>query len=297
MITPSRCPSRALLVLGALLAASPAPAQDEVGKRERKKVVIEWAKTETKNYTIEFEKVIPNSTVAGIGSELERALEQYILVFKHKPEQKLKAKFLDSLNTYEQEGGNVGAAAHFDPGSEYLVLQQLPFYQLVPTAYHEAFHQYLHFYVGKSTPIPLWFNEGMASYFEQMQETRGAKKKLDHKLIDNRQLRMIQQKIITRTAIPLAQLLAAGHEEFHPADDKQKEGLHYTQSFSVIYFFMQGMGGKPVFQFAEELKKTKSVDAANEKIFGKELKNLKSIEGKWKQYIAQVQIVEPPPRQ
>ena len=70
-----------------------------------------------------------------------------------------------------------------------------------------------------------------------------------------------------------------------------------SQSFSMIYFFMQGMGGKPAFQFAEELKKTKSVDAANEKIFGKELKNLKSLEGKWKQYIAQVQIVEPPPRQ
>ena len=159
------------------------------------------------------------------------------------------------------------------------MLQQLPFYQLVPTSYHEAFHQYLHFYVGRGTPIPLWFNEGMASYFEQMQETRGAKKKLDHKLIDNRQLRMIQQKIITRTAIPLSQLVAAGHEEFHPADDKQKEGLYYTQSFSIIYFFMQGMGGKPVFQFAEELKKTKSVDAANEKVFGKELKNLKKHRG------------------
>jgi hypothetical protein len=297
MPTTSRSHFSALLVLGALLGSSPALAQEEVGKRERKKIAIDWAKAETKNYAIEYEKAIPASTVTSIGNELERALEQYVLVFKYKPENKLKAKFLDSLNTYEQEGGRPGSAAHFDPGSEYLVLQQLPFFQLVPTTYHEACHQYLHFYVGRGTPIPLWFNEGMASYFEQMQETRGPKKKLDHKLIDNRQLRMIQQKIITRTALPLAKLIAAGHEEFHPADDKQKEGLYYTQSFSMIYFLMQGMGGKPAFQFAEELKKTKSVDAANEKIFGKELKNLKSVEGKWKQYIAGVQIVEPPPRQ
>ena len=51
---------------------------------------------------------------------------------------------------------------------------------------------------------------------------------------------------------------------------------------------MQGMGGKPVFQYASELKKTKSEAAANEKVFGKDLKNLKSIEAKWKAYMAQV---------
>ena len=295
MTPPSRNPSPALLVLGALLASAPMPAQEEVGKRDRKKIVIEWAKTETKNYAIEYENVIPKSTVLQVGNELERALEQYVLVFKHKPEEKLKVKFLDSPNTYEQEGGKPSTGGHFSPGTEYLVLKQLPFYQLIPTAYHEAFHQYLHFYIGRDVDIPTWFNEGMASYFEMMQETRGTKK-LDYKLIDNRKLRMIQEKVITRTAIPLEKLVDAPYSEFHDKEASGKESLYYTQSFSVIYFFMQGMGGKPVFQFADELRKTKDTGKAYEKMFGKERKNLKSVETKWKQYIAGVKIQEPPKR-
>src|SRR5688572_13647022 len=96
MPTTSRPSYRAILVLGALLGSSPALAQEEVGKRERQKIAIEWAKAETKNYAFEYENVIPNSTVLQIGNELERALEQYVLVFKYKPEKKLKVKFLDS---------------------------------------------------------------------------------------------------------------------------------------------------------------------------------------------------------
>jgi hypothetical protein len=137
----------------------------------------------------------------------------------------------------------------------------------------------------------MWFTEGMAEYFEEIEENKGDKK-LDHRRIDNRKLRMVQEKIATRTAIPLEKLIAAPYEEFHSKDDPQKEGLHYAESFSVIYFFMQGMGGKPVFQYASELKKAKSPAAANEKVFGKDLKNLKSIEAKWKAYVAQVKIAE-----
>ena len=295
MPTTSRPSYRAILVLGALLGSSPALAQEEVGKRERKKIAIEWAKAETKNYAFEYENVIPNSTVLQVGNELERALEQYVLVFKYKPEKKLKVKFLDSPNTYEQEGGKPSSGGHFSPGDEYLVLKQLPFYELTPTAYHEAFHQYLHFYIGRGVDIPTWFNEGMASYFEMMQETRGTKK-LDYKLIDNRKLRMIQEKINTRSSIPLEKLVDAPYSEFHDKEASGKESLYYTQSFAMIYFFMQGMGGKPVFQFADELRKTKDTSKAYEKMFGKERKNLKTVEAKWKQYIAGVKIQEPPKR-
>jgi hypothetical protein len=280
-----------LLSLAALLAVpAAAPAQEEVGAKKRK-IAIDWGKLDTKNYAIEYEKVIPISTVRQVGDELERILAQYILVFRYKPAEKLKVKFLDSPNTYEQEGGKPSAAGHFSPGTGYLYLKQAPFHNLVETTYHEACHQYLQFFIGKGAEVPMWFTEGMAEYFEGIQANSGDKK-LDHRRVDNRKLRMIQEKIATRSTIPLEKLIGASDSEFYSKDDPHKEGLNYAQSFSLIYFFMQGMGGKPVFQYANELKKSPA--AANEKIFGKDLKNLKSIEAKWKAYVAQVKIAEKP---
>jgi len=209
-----------------------------------------------------------------------------MLVFKFKPEEKLKVKFLDSENTYEQEGGDPSHPGFYN--GQYLVIKQMPFSDLIPTVYHEAFHQYLDHFMGKGVPIPTWFNEGMAMYYEGIQKSKGTKK-LDYKLIENRKLRMVKDKIFTRTTIPLERLVDATHEQFH---DKENEDLHYNESFSVIYFFMQGTGGKPIFDYANELKKTKDVKAANEKLFGKDRKNLKSVEAKWKAYTAQVTIAE-----
>jgi hypothetical protein len=283
--------ARLIASLTLILTETGLPAQEEVGTKERKKILIEWAKLETKSYSIEHEKTVPASTAKQIGEALDDALEQYVALFRHRPEEKLKVRFLESQNTYEQAGGTPGAAAFFQPGTGYLVLKQLAFYDLLPTTYHEACHQYLQSYVGKDVAIPLWFNEGLAEYFEEMQVDRGTKK-LSYKLIDNRKLRMVQEKILTRATIPWEKLLDAAHEEFHDIDDKHKEGVYYNQSFSIIYFFMQGGGGKPVFQFMNELKKTKSAEAAYAKLFGKGRKNLKATENKWRAYVAGVKIAE-----
>ncbi|MBI4606510.1 MAG: DUF1570 domain-containing protein [Planctomycetes bacterium] len=275
-----------------LVLAPPALAQDEIGKKGKARIEIEWAKHEgSKCYSIQYEKVIPSSTVKRIAGELDDALAQYVLVFKFKPEEKLKVKFLENRNTYEQEGGKASTGGHFSPGSGYLVILQGPFYDLIPTVYHEAFHQYLHYYIGEGVSIPTWFNEGMASYYMHMQRQKGTKK-LDYKLIDNRWLRMTKDKIATRSALPLEKLVTAQYEEFHDRIESGKESQFYNQSFSVIYFFMQGMGGKPVFQFADELKKTKDPSAAMEKVFGKGLKNMKPMEDRWKAYISQTKVEE-----
>lgn len=260
--------------------------QEEVGRKERRKILIGWAKQESKNYSIQYEKVIPLTTVKQINDALEDVLTQYVLVFKYKPEEKLKVKFLDSMNTYEQEGGDPSHPGFFN--GQFLVIKQMPFYDLVPIVYHEAFHQYIHYFMGKGVTIPTWFNEGSAMYFEGIQKNKGTKK-LDYKMIENRKLRMVRDKVFTRSTIPLDKLVDATYEQFH---EKENEDLHYNQSFGLIYFFMQGMGGKPVFDFASELKKTKDVKAATEKIFGKDRKNLKSIEAKWKEYLTKVTINE-----
>src|SRR5688572_27436251 len=113
------------------------PAQEELSKK-RERIVLEYANFETKNYSIDHEKVIPVSTVKTLAQELDDILEQYVRLFGERPKAKLKVKFLDSLNTYEQEGGDPSHPGHYNPGTKCLVIRQMPFNGLIPTVYHEA---------------------------------------------------------------------------------------------------------------------------------------------------------------
>ena len=270
---------------GALFASGQTFGQEELGRKPREKIKIVWGQTHTsKHYQIHWEQSVGSGPVSKVSKALEEVLVQFTKVFgyKHKGDP-FKVRFMDSLNTYEQVGGDPAMAGFFNPASGFLVIKQMPYYQLLPTVYHEAFHQYLQAYVdGGDGPvgIPMWFNEGLATYFEGMQ-TNKRTKKLDFRMIDNRKIRMIQQKILTRQHLPLPDLLDAPREKFYGADDKS---LYYNQSMALVYFMMQGMGGKPVHAYAKELKKTKDPEQALVKILGKERKKLKSFEKKFKAY-------------
>ena len=269
-----------LLVLSAGIFPA-LPAQEKIGKA-RGKIKITWAELNTKNYKIEYEAVIPVQTAQKIGGELEDILVQYQGLFRFKSSKKMLVRFMDSENTYEQVGGDPRMAGFYNPGSGYLVIKQLPFYDLIPIVYHEAFHQYLHSFVG-DVQIPIWFNEGMAVYFEGMQRDEKSKTRaLSPKLIKRGKIRMVKDAINTRTQIPLETLLKVTHEEFH---DKENEALYYSQSFAVMFYFMQLSRGKAALNYMKELKKSGDSEAANAKLFGKKMKNLKKIEAGWKSYI------------
>ncbi|MEE3198897.1 MAG: hypothetical protein VX254_02615, partial [Planctomycetota bacterium] len=60
---------------------------------------------------------------------------------------------------------------------------------------------------------------------------------------------------------------------------------YYSQSFAVMYYFMQLSRGKAAINYMKELKKTGDAEAANAKLFGKKMKNLKKIESHWKGYV------------
>ena len=256
-------------------------AQERIGKA-RGKIKIAWSELNTKNYKIEYEAVIPVQTAQKIGGELEDILVQYQGLFRFKSSKKMLVRFMDSENTYEQVGGDPRMAGFYNPGSGYLVIKQLPFYDLIPIVYHEAFHQYLHSFVG-DVQIPIWFNEGMAVYFEGMQRDEKSKTRaLSPKLIKRGKIRMVKDAINTRTQIPLETLLKVTHEEFH---DKENESLYYSQSFAVMFYFMQLSRGKAALNYMKELKKSGDSEAANAKLFGKKMKNLKKIEAGWKSYI------------
>ena len=276
-----------LFGLFASILACPLPAQ-EVIKGRRKKIKIDWAKNySTEHYIVRYESVIPLETIQKVGSELEDILKQYEKLFRFEHNKKFRVKMLDSLNTYEQEGGDPSHPGYYTSSKRYLVLRQMPYYKLIPTVYHEAFHQYLHAYVGDEVDIPTWFNEGTAMYYEGMQRDANKLKTLNSSKIDKRKIRMVKDAIRTRSQIPLKKLVDATHEQFH---DKEKESLYYHQSFSVMYFFMHNTKGKAAVKFAKELRDSKSVEAANVTLFGKGRKRLKKMESLFKSFTLKLDL-------
>jgi len=294
-----RLPITLAAILAAFSFCAPSGAQ-VIGERKVKKIQVQWAPPLlTKNYEILHESAIPASTVGRIGQELEEILEQYVRLFGIKPKERFKVKFLDSTNTYEQEGGDLSHPGYYNPGSRNLVLKQMPFYDLIPTCYHEAFHQYIHMYVGydrRGDVIPIWFNEGMAMYYEGMERDPGGgnnRRPLNPRKIKMRKLRMVKSAVFTRSSIPLEKLIDADYKQFH---DKDNEQLHYNQSFALVYFFMEKSSFRAPLAFAKALRQTKddakAVEVANAKLFGKQRKNLKKVEAMWKSYMSQVKIPE-----
>lgn len=276
----------ALIGLLVVTVACPLPAQ-EVIKGTRKKIKIDWAKHSSEHYTFRYESVIPAETIHKVAAELEDILKQYEKLFGYRHGKKFRVKFLDSLNTYEQEGGDPSHPGYYLPSKRYLVLRQMPTYRLIPTVYHEAFHQYLHAYVGDGVEIPIWYNEGMAMYYEGMQRDNNKAQTLNPKKIDKRKIRMVKEAIRTRSHIPLPKLIDATHEQFH---EKDTEDLHYHESFSVMYFFMHNTRGKAAIKFAKTLKETKDPEAAHATLFGKGRKRLKKMEALWKSFTLKLDL-------
>jgi len=99
---------------------------------------------------------------------------------------------------------------------------------------HEGTHQFITLVTRPNCRPPLWFHEGLATYFETASWEKG-------KLVLGRlnRERLAQLSLMRREgrfvpAVPLRQLLTA--ERFTPA--------HYAEAWSFVYFLLEGHGGR-----------------------------------------------------
>ena len=116
----------------------------------------------------------------------------------------------------------------------YLFLKQMKYYDLIPTLFHEAFHQYIHLFLDFDDSLPIWFNEGVAEYFSEMKRDPGTGKnrKLNPKRIGKDRLRGVKSAVEAGTHSHLSKFIHVSHEEFHDKSDRTNEQRHYDQSFA-----------------------------------------------------------------
>jgi len=148
------------------------------------------------------------------------------------------------------------------------------------TLYHEATHQFLLLVMGgpKKAP-PLWLNEGLAVYFENSRWENGVFKT---GIIPNERLAVLQKALRAGLCVHLADLMKRGKDTY--------DALCYSESWSLIYFFIKSDGGAHAKRFAEYfkmLREGKDPDEAFKTCFTADLDKL---ERAWKKFVLEIKL-------
>jgi hypothetical protein len=95
--------------------------------------------------------------------------------------------------------------------------------------YHEAFHQYIHYSVGRLAPHS-WFNEGYGDYFSGSQVRGGKVKRVG---ANPWRLSTVQAMLERNDYISWREMISYTKAAYyHP----RRGGLNYAQGWSMVYF-------------------------------------------------------------
>jgi len=169
-----------------------------------------------------------------ISKNLEGIHACYVKAFPGEPRIKWIpiVRVCKTKNEYHGYGGPSGSAGYW---SDYT--KEFVFYNDVAhgakntflVLRHEAFHQYIHFYLG--CRLSTWFDEGCAEYFAGG-EFVGKNIKIKP---NSWRKEAIQRFIINKAHVPLKKLLYMTKNEYYAKAD-----LCYAQGWSAVYFFWEG---------------------------------------------------------
>jgi len=136
---------------------------------------------------------------------------------------------------------------------------------------HELTHIILREYIGQQN-IPLWLDEGVATYMEDKYGGGIYKKKLW----------FIKKKISDEKYIKLKELNKISYSEL---EDKANDDVNffYLESFSIVNFVINKYGRYKFSNLLRQLEKGFSVEEAFSKIFYK-FRTLEDLEKEWKRF-------------
>jgi len=189
------------------------------------------------------------------------------------------------------------ASGYFSPSTRALVVDADPErmqtnpYGFTPdaidTLFHEGFHQFVRLHVPQG--FPDWLNEGLAEYFGP--STAHGKKKLNVGVVLKTHPTKVTRYERIRNTLRDHPGSVWSVERFMTMsdDDFDMEGrslLNYAQSWSLVHFFVQGMGKKGrklIKAYFTQLREGKTPDEAFKESFG-EL-NMRKLDKAWRAYV------------
>lgn len=105
-------------------------------------------------------------------------------------------------------------------------------------AFHEGFHQYA-FYALDQAYSAMWFNEGMAQFFENAVLVNG-RIRIEE---DPRAIRLLTQ-VLTKGGFDLKSFFKLSREQFYSNDPDERDA-HYAVAWALVYYLKKGSGSDP----------------------------------------------------
>jgi hypothetical protein len=255
------------------------------------------------NYIIEY------ATRQEFAKRAAEEMEQIQALYRHvipsqKPIPQCRIKIFDREEEFQAYSGASGAAAYWSPMQEEIVgyrfegdklkldsretftiaEEKNPEEVTFKVLYHEGFHQYMHFYMGRARNIyvPSWLNEGMGDYFFGGDWNKGRNKFTIG--VNDWRIRTISNAVKKNEHVPLDKIFRYEQQDYY-----MNAGLCYAEGWSINYFFqMSDIAKKKGYntipqRMMDELKASGNWEKATDKVLGGV--DLKKMEAEWKEFV------------
>lgn len=267
--------------------------------------VSDWKIHKTKSYIIEYHT--RDEFAKQVGDQMEKIMALYKAVI---PTSKAipicRIKLFDCEEDFQYYGQAPGAAAYWSPSQEEICAYRFagkelkldsdekmtiaedknPEEETFHVMYHEGYHQYMYFLMGKGRNIyvPSWLNEGMGDYFfGGTWVKKGAKVSLEIQANWWR-LDTIQQAVKESKHVPLERIFRYTQAQYY-----SDAGLCYSQGWAICYFFLTSDVAKKkgydriLMKMLHELRTSGDWEKATDAAFGGV--DLKVMETEWRDFV------------
>jgi hypothetical protein len=251
-----------------------------------------------KEFRVKAHESIYYHVLTNLGPAWEQKIANYMdgifqeyqkrLVFKEKLTQKFVVKVYATQAQYVDHlprGALAKSAALYNPaGRELIGFKQRTDDILFQSLYHEGMHQFLGFYVPNP---PMWFNEGLAEYFETAKPMRGIRSaKAPRYNVSRKNPNMVRYlKYAKRDGQlhALSQLIRMERRDFYNPASIQ---VNYAQAWGFTHFLLES--GSPQLKkwwidYFYALRDGATQEEANDKVFGKV--NMQMLERMFDKYV------------
>ena len=200
-----------------------------------------------------------------------------------------QARYVAFLRSLNIAGANSGGMFFITPRAHGLAtyLQGQSTAETFAVLQHEGFHQFAwrHFHAR----LPQWLNEGIAQVFEDAPLVDG---RLVLGSTDTARLSRIQRDVRAGAALPLNTLMALTPQHWNEllSGDPEASARLYAQSWSVVYFLLNGDNGRlraGFVRYLNLLRRLESDAGALEKAFA--VRGIDPIERRWLAWIRNAQ--------
>jgi hypothetical protein len=237
--------------------------------------------------------VVCTNAGAALANEIVQHMEAIFyeyenrLIFREKISEKFVCKVYATREEYVGHGGMAMSAAYYSSALRELVtFAEQAKENMFHSLYHEGMHQFLHYYVPDP---PIWFDEGMAQYFETAKYygRTGSSPQAFRVGLKKEACAQYLRFFDARNLPSLAAMLKMSKQQFYTVNVQ----MNYAMAWALTHFMLEG-GNRQLMEMWRDyffiLRDGATQEEVNQKVFFNEKVNFAAIETLFRSYVAKL---------